>query len=134
MDIWIFIVGLLVLALFVALAVGAVFVIRDTVRQDGNWGINLSRLLRPPPCSKCDEPAPVFRRPANRRQAMWGGWTCRQCGYELDKWGRPVADQPLPAKLAVLDPEDRERTEAPTPSDDRIREGGDEGYRKGRHA
>jgi hypothetical protein len=130
MDIWIFLVALLFLALFVALGVGAIFIIRDTIRQDGNWGIN----LKPPRCKKCAEPAPGFRRPANRRQAMWGGWTCSQCGYELDKWGRPVADQPLPAKWAVLEAEDRERNGAAPDGDDRIREGGDEGYRKGKHA
>ena len=22
---------------------------------------------------------------------MWGGWTCRHCGCELDKWGQEVS-------------------------------------------
>jgi hypothetical protein len=35
----------------------------------------------------------VIRKPKNRRQALWGGWTCEACGLEYDKWGRTV-DEP----------------------------------------
>ena len=28
-----------------------------------------------------------FRLPRNRHQALWGGWTCRGCGNELDRHG-----------------------------------------------
>jgi hypothetical protein len=69
-----------------SLAVGAALVVRDTLRRTGRWGIN----LRPVRCPGCDEPAPVVRRPKNRRQALWGGCTCEACGLEYDKWGRPV--------------------------------------------
>lgn len=72
----------------VALLAGLVLVIRDTVRRRGRWGIN----LRPVRCPACGEPAPVVRRPQNRRQAMWGGCTCEACGTEYDKWGVPIAD------------------------------------------
>src|SRR5437867_873440 len=87
------------LLMFSALLTGLVFVVRDTIRRRGMWGVN----FRPGECVKCGEPAPLFRKPANFRQAMWGGWTCKYCGFELDKWGRPVAEQPLPAKWAVLE-------------------------------
>ncbi len=70
------------------LAAGAVLVIRDTIRKRGRWGIN----LRPVRCPECGEPAPTIRRPRNRRQTLWGGWTCEQCGTEYDKWGQPVPD------------------------------------------
>ncbi len=78
----------LAVVLALCLAAGATLVVRDTVRKRGRWGIN----LRPAHCPECGEPAPVVRRPKNRRQALWGGWTCEECGTEYDKWGHPVAD------------------------------------------
>lgn len=79
------------------LALGMVLVIRDTIRKRGKWGINLT----PGPCLQCGTPVPIIRKPANWQQAMWGGWTCPECGLELDKWGRPVEGQ-APGKWAVL--------------------------------
>ena len=71
---------------FLALVVGLGFVIRDTVRRKGNWGIN----LKPVTCPCCGEPAPMVRAPKNLRQVMWGGMTCDNCGLEYDKWGNAV--------------------------------------------
>jgi hypothetical protein len=76
------IVGLVMLAL----TVGAILVVRDTVRQRGNWGIN----TKPVHCPQCGEAAPAVRVPKNWRQTLWGGGTCAQCGVEYDKWGRAV--------------------------------------------
>jgi hypothetical protein len=42
-------------------------------------------------CGRCGEPAPLFRPPTGSKQAAGGGWTCRKCGTELDRRGRPVA-------------------------------------------
>ncbi len=98
-----------------ALAVGLVLMVRDTIRRRGNFGIN----LKPAVCTQCGTPAPAIRTPANRRQMLWGGWTCAECGYELDKWGRPVAEQNTLARWAVLpavEEADRRR-----PRDDRVR-------------
>ena len=83
------VIGVVALAVVMALglAAGAALVVRDTVRRRGRWGIN----LRPVRCPECGEPAPVVRRPKNRRQALWGGCTCEGCGTEYDKWGQPVA-------------------------------------------
>jgi len=44
-------------------------------------------------CPDCGEPFPCFRKPANRRQAMWGGWTCARCGCEVDRRGRKIESQ-----------------------------------------
>lgn len=41
-------------------------------------------------CAECGVPMPPLRRPANRRQMLWGGWTCKNCGTELDRRGNPV--------------------------------------------
>ena len=79
------VVAVAVLAL--GMAGGAALVIRDTVRKQGRWGIN----LRPVRCPVCRTRAPTFRRPKSRRQTLWGGSTCEECGTEYDKWGRSIA-------------------------------------------
>lgn len=45
-------------------------------------------------CPDCGTSLPKYRRAANRRQAMWGGWTCANCGCEVDRKGNktPPAD------------------------------------------
>jgi hypothetical protein len=111
----------------VPLTVGAALVIRDTIRGRGNWGIN----LKPGPCIECGTPMPMIRKPANWRQALWGGWTCPECGLELDKWGRPIEGQDAPAKWKTLraaqEADQGERR--PRQADDRIREVNDQTQR-----
>jgi hypothetical protein len=80
------VVSTLAIIMALGLAVGAVLVIRDTVRKRGRWGIN----LRPVRCPECDCPAPTVRVPKNLQQTLWGGCTCEECGTEFDKWGQPV--------------------------------------------
>jgi hypothetical protein len=41
-------------------------------------------------CSECGEPMPRVRKPANRQQMLWGGWTCPECGAELDRRGNLI--------------------------------------------
>ena len=57
----------------------------------GGLAVFLLGMLMPrPKCPTCGEQMPRFRKPANSRQAMWGGWTCAKCGLELDRKGKPV--------------------------------------------
>lgn len=107
-------------AFFGFLAIGMVLVIRDTIRQRGNWGINFKQAI----CTQCDTPMPMVRKPANWRQALWGGGTCAECGFELDKWGRPVEGQKAPAKWKVLRAiEEGERIDRRRPArEERMRE------------
>jgi hypothetical protein len=102
------------------LVIGVVLVIRDTIRRRGRWGINLKQAV----CTECGTPMPLVRKPANWRQALWGGGTCPECGFELDKWGRPVEQQNTLAKWAVLHAAQRaeERQRRAEPHDDRIRQ------------
>jgi hypothetical protein len=44
-------------------------------------------------CPDCGEPFPMFRKPANSRQALWGGATCAKCGCEVDRRGRKIENQ-----------------------------------------
>jgi hypothetical protein len=41
-------------------------------------------------CPDCGELFPRFRKPANSRQALWGGNTCPKCGCEVDRKGRKI--------------------------------------------
>ena len=103
--------------IFGSLAVGAMLVIRDAIRQRGKWGINLKQAV----CTQCGTPMPMVRRPANWRQALWGGGTCPECGFELDKWGRPFEEQNTLAKWATLRAvEEIEERQQQRHSDDRI--------------
>ncbi len=82
--------GLLITLLFllalVATLVVVLFVIRDTIRGAGIWGINFEPLK----CPRCGEVAPARRRPKSFGQAWRGSWTCSSCGCEMDKWGREI--------------------------------------------
>ncbi len=39
-------------------------------------------------CPQCGLPRPRRRFPASINQFLWGGWTCKQCGCEVDSIGR----------------------------------------------
>jgi hypothetical protein len=75
---------------FFEICVSAVLVIRDTRRQQGNWGLNFRGV---PSCPSCGAPLPRVRAPTSVRQALWGGWTCAQCQSEIDKWGQVIAPE-----------------------------------------
>lgn len=57
-------------------------------------------LLPQPRCPACGQPMPRVRLPTNRRQAMWGGWTCPKCSAELDR--RATIIEPGRADVAQL--------------------------------
>jgi hypothetical protein len=59
-----------------------IFFYRKT-RQKSPWGIN----LKPIYCPSCQTKQPFIRKPANQRQALWGGHTCSKCKIEMDKYG-----------------------------------------------
>ena len=41
-------------------------------------------------CPECGTPVPMYRRPTSMRQALWGGWTCEECGTEMDRYGEEM--------------------------------------------
>ena len=43
-------------------------------------------------CDGCGTKMPTLRKPANWRQALWGGWSCPNCGTEFDRWGRNLGE------------------------------------------
>lgn len=38
-------------------------------------------------CPNCNSAQPYLRTPKNLRQALWGGYTCKECGCEMDSDG-----------------------------------------------
>jgi hypothetical protein len=48
------------------------------------WSISIGRTR----CSECDTPKPVICFPKSLHELIWRGWTCRNCGCRLDKWGQ----------------------------------------------
>ena len=52
----------------------------------------ITLFAKPKKCPECGEPAPKQYKPANRRERLWGGWTCRECGTEIDRKGRRIED------------------------------------------
>ncbi len=78
------------LAIFViliaALIIVGVRVLKWLFSSKSKWGVNTARVE----CFKCGATAPIVRKPANLKQFLWGGWTCTNCGSEMDKWGKEV--------------------------------------------
>jgi hypothetical protein len=65
---------------------GLVLVVHGSaVRND--WGLNPN----PVSCPRCDTQLSQIKIPKSLRQALWGGYTCPNCGCEVDKWGRETA-------------------------------------------
>jgi hypothetical protein len=77
-----------IIALIVGVSVAALpcwLVIRFWT-QSGKMGINVKEVV----CPECGCEFPKVRKPVNIRQFLWGGWTCRNCGTETDKYGSIV--------------------------------------------
>ena len=74
-------------------------VVRRYWPKSGNWGINSTHAA----CPFCQTPAPGIRKPANRRQFLWGGWTCAHCGHELDKYDQPIGPETPPPRVNSRD-------------------------------
>ncbi len=41
-------------------------------------------------CPECKDPVPKIRILENTKQTLWGGWTCNNCGTEVDKYGSRI--------------------------------------------
>jgi len=95
----------LVIILLFCIGVSALLykIVIDSVKQKGNWRINISL----PNCPNCGVKVPAIRTPTSTRQALWGGWTCSSCGCEIDKWGKEM-------NTAKIEPEQKQIEETQT--------------------
>ena len=73
----------------IAVALGVGLILLGTMRRN-RFGINAGAVA----CPSCGAEQPVLRKPASLQQALWGGWTCRSCGRQIDKWGRAKGTKP----------------------------------------
>jgi hypothetical protein len=66
-----------------------------------SFPILLSLFVRPSAkCQVCGSHLSAGIVPKSLRQYLSGGRTCGDCGFDLDRWGQPIPDQPVPDKLA----------------------------------
>jgi len=55
-------------------------------RRKHRYGLNFKRVY----CPNCKLKQPWIRKPANKMQKMFGGWTCSKCKTQMDKYGDVV--------------------------------------------
>jgi len=72
----------MVIAISVFVAMMIVFALAAKVQADVNARGG---------CPHCQTPVPRYRTPTSLRQAVWGGWTCENCGTEMDRHGMQLA-------------------------------------------
>jgi transposase-like protein len=41
-------------------------------------------------CPKCGAEQPILRMPKSTREIFKGGWTCKNCGCEMDRFGKEI--------------------------------------------
>ena len=74
--------GGLLFLIVIGACVGA-FVISVLLGIAKGFRVHLNRI----DCPVCGKRVPFASRPTSVRQALLGGWTCRECGAELDEMG-----------------------------------------------
>jgi len=84
---------LLPLVLLAGLAFLAFLLIRRQLRRTRQAGAQVASSIQRFKalefhCSNCSFRLPNVRRPRNLRQLFLGGWTCPQCGAEVDRHGQ----------------------------------------------
>jgi predicted RNA-binding Zn-ribbon protein involved in translation (DUF1610 family) len=75
------------LILGAVILIGMFLVVHGTIFQT-RWGINTATQIK---CPRCGNMHGQIRTPRNLRQFLWGGYTCNQCGLQVDKWNRPTS-------------------------------------------
>lgn len=58
----------------------------------GGAVLAITMLASLPDCPGCGQKVPRFRKPSSARQAMWGGWTCPNCGCQMNRKGRRLGE------------------------------------------
>jgi len=63
-----------------------VFWLEKSNKKQSKWGVNFKSLSHNLLCPECGAIILKTRTPENLRQILWGGFTCKSCGNEYDKW------------------------------------------------
>ena len=59
---------------------------------DGLGVLLITLFAKPKKCPECGTPAPKSRNSTKRRRMLLHGWTCPECGTEVDPKGRRIED------------------------------------------
>ena len=54
-------------------------------------GLVAFAVRRPKHCPRCTTDLPLLRAPTSFKQGLFGGWTCQNCGCEIDRRGSEIA-------------------------------------------
>lgn len=54
------------------------------------FGLLSGSSLPTPKCPTCETQQPAIRTPTSFRQLIRGGWTCANCGTEIDRKGHSI--------------------------------------------
>ena len=57
------------------------------------YGVLTNMNLAAPKCPTCATQQPVWRKPTSLRQTLLDGWTCTNCGTEMDRNGKAINGQ-----------------------------------------
>lgn len=68
----------------------AITIYASKYAKPNSWISKLGMSLGNKVCPKCATKLPMVRKPKNKDQAMFGGWTCKNCGIEIDKYGKEL--------------------------------------------
>ena len=78
------------IVVFIAFIIGIVLIsLLTMIKKDSEFAplsINLNRIY----CPKCNHKQPLIRKPNGQRQALYGGWTCKKCGTEMNIFGEEI--------------------------------------------
>lgn len=57
-------------------------------QSKSKWGINFEAIKHGSEitCAGCGAKVPKIRKPQNLKEILWGGFTCKSCGKQHDKW------------------------------------------------
>lgn len=84
--------GLISLLALITITGIVVIFLLSLIKKDSkfaNLGVKLGRVH----CPNCNEKQPLVRKPANQRQKLYGGYTCKNCHTEMDKYGVEIKDE-----------------------------------------
>lgn len=76
--------SLLIISLGALLPIIVIAILFKVWPRSGKIGLTTQTVY----CPDCGQKAPMIRKPMNLRQLLWGGWTCRECACEFDRYGK----------------------------------------------
>jgi len=74
----------ILLVLIILFSIIGILTVVIGTKNKNRFGVNFSGLR----CPVCGLAPSNIRAPDNFNQLLWGGFTCKNCGANVDKWNR----------------------------------------------